>query len=131
MSLSVKPMLLKPRLAAVKYLTNVAQYLQSPTCFQKKKKEVRKQKQSLCGWRLMEASGERFWVTSGCQGDRSQIQRLDPICLPCTSEEVVIRRVLSDPLTSWMDGAIMGASGGKSQLPASSPWSTMDLLCLH
>lgn len=79
----------------------------------------------------MDASGMQHGMTSGCQGDRSQIQRLDPICLPCTSEEVAIRHVLSDPLTSWMDEAIMGASGGKSQLPASSPPSTMDLLCLH
>ncbi len=63
--------------------------------------------------------------------DSTQIQCVDPICLPCSREEVVIRHLLSDPLTSRMDEAIMGASGGKSQLPASLHWSTMHLLYLH
>ena len=48
--------------------------------------------------------------------DSERVQHMDTICLSCRGEEVAIRRLLSDPLTSGMDKAIMGASGVKSLL---------------
>lgn len=51
--------------------------------------------------------------------DSAQILHIGPICLPCRAEEVAIRHLLSDPLTSQMDEPIMGASAGKSQPPVS------------
>ena len=83
----------------------------------------------------MEGSAAQYQMTKRLPGrqepDSAQTQHVDPICLPCSGEEVVIRHLLSAPLTSRMDEAIMGASGGKSQLPASPRRSTMHLLYLH
>lgn len=69
--------------------------------------------------------------------DSAQIRHRDPICLPRSSEEVVIRNLLSDPLTSQMDEAIMGATGGKPFLEHNAfvvrrllDWPTMPFLQL-
>lgn len=81
--------------------------------------------------RLRHAISNDERLPGGQKPDSTQIQHVDPICLPRRREEVVIRHLLSDPLTSRMDEAIMGATGGKSQLPASPRWNTMHLLYLH
>lgn len=43
----------------------------------------------------------------------------------------MIRHLLSRPLTSQMDEAIMGASGGKSQLPSSPLAEAQCICCLN
>lgn len=92
-------------MATAKYLTDPPPQHRSHQLEKKKRKlEENTNKASVrLNGRLHHARSNDDRLPGRQKRDTAQIQHVDPICLPCSGEEVVIRHLLSDPLTSQMD----------------------------
>lgn len=77
-----------------------------PTSWRKKKRKLEENTNKASvrlNGRLHHARSNDDRLPGRQKRDTAQIQHVDPICLPCSGEEVVIRHLLSDQLTSQMD----------------------------